>query len=60
MIEIPRVKSCGLSFSDTFDALVSCERTHEEEILHSQETFILDLVLVVDPMKESWDIESSM
>jgi hypothetical protein len=60
MIEVLKVKSCGLSFSDTFDALVSCERTLVEEILHSQETFILDLVLVVDPMKESWGIESSM
>jgi hypothetical protein len=45
---------------DTFDILVSCERTLGEEIIIAQETFFLDLVLIVDPFKESWDIESSM
>jgi hypothetical protein len=60
MIEVLGIKSCGLSFSDTFGALVSCERTLGGEILLAQETLFLDLVLIVDPIKESWDIESSM
>jgi hypothetical protein len=65
MIEVLRVKImwvvvCGMSFSDTFDALVSCERTLEEDILLAQETLFLDLVLIMDPIKETWDIESSM
>jgi hypothetical protein len=46
--------------SDTFDVLVTCEGTLGEEILLTQETFFLDLVLIVDPIKESWGIESSM
>jgi hypothetical protein len=49
-----------MSFSDTYDALVSCERTLVEEILLAQETLFLDLVLIVDPIKVSWDIESSI
>jgi hypothetical protein len=49
-----------LTFSDTFDTLVPCERTLGEEILLAQETLFLDLVLIVDPIKESWDIESSI
>jgi hypothetical protein len=60
MIEVLRIKSCGLSFSDAFDILVSCERTLVEDILLAQETLFLDLVLIVDPTKESWDIESSI
>jgi hypothetical protein len=44
----------------TFDVLVSCERTLEEEILLAQETFFLDLILIVGSIKESWEIESSM
>jgi hypothetical protein len=60
MIEALRIKSCGLSFSDTFDALVSCERSLGETILLAQETFFLDQVLIVDPIKESWNIESSI
>jgi hypothetical protein len=56
MIEVLRTKSCGLSFSDTFDALVSCERTLVEEILLAEETLFLDLVLIIDPIKELWDI----
>jgi hypothetical protein len=60
MIEVLRIKSCGLAFSDTFDALVSCERTLGEAILLAQETLFLDLVLIVDPIKESWDIEFSI
>jgi hypothetical protein len=36
-----------LSFSDTFDVLVSCERTLGEEILLAQETLFLDLVMIV-------------
>jgi hypothetical protein len=49
-----------LSFFDTFDALLSFERTLGEEILLAQETFFLDIVLIVDPIKDSWDIESSI
>jgi hypothetical protein len=60
MIEVLRVKSCGLSFSDTFDALVSCERTLGEDILLAQETIFLNLLLILDQIKETWDIESSM
>jgi hypothetical protein len=60
MIEVLRVKSCGLTFSDSFDALVSYERTLGEEILLAQEALFLDLVLIVDPIKESWEIESSI
>jgi hypothetical protein len=58
MIEVLRIKPCGFSFSDNFDSLVSCERTLGEEILLAQETLFLDLALIVDPIKESWDIES--
>jgi hypothetical protein len=58
MIEVLRIK-IGLSFSDIFDALVSCGRTLVEDILLAQETLFLDLVLIVDPIKVSWDIESS-
>jgi hypothetical protein len=53
MIEVLRVKSCGLSFSDTFNVLVSCERILEEEILLAQETFSFDIVLFVDSINES-------
>jgi hypothetical protein len=60
MIEVLRIKSCGLSFSDTFDVLVLCERTLREEILLAQEKTFMDLVLIVDPIKESCDIESSI
>jgi hypothetical protein len=60
MIEVLGIKIMWLSFSDTFDALVSCERALGEEILLAQETLFLDLVLIVDPNKESWDIETSM
>jgi hypothetical protein len=49
-----------LAFSDTYDVLVSCDWTLGEEILLVQETLFLDLVLIVDPIKESWDIESSI
>jgi hypothetical protein len=49
-----------LSSSDTFDVLVSCERTLGEEILLVDETLFLDPVLIVDPIKEPWDIESSI
>jgi hypothetical protein len=60
MIEVLRIKSCDLTFSDTFDALVSCERTLGEEIALAQETLFLDLVLIVDLIKVSCDIESSI
>jgi hypothetical protein len=60
MIEVLMVKSYGLSSADTFDVLVSCERTLWEEILPAQEAFFLDLVLIVDPIQESWYIESSI
>jgi hypothetical protein len=32
----------------------------EEDILLAQETLFLDLVLILDQIKESWDIESSI
>jgi hypothetical protein len=57
MIEALRIKIMWLTFSDTLDALVSCERTLGEQILLAQETLFLDLVLIVDPIKESLDIE---
>jgi hypothetical protein len=60
MIEVLRIKIMWLSYSDSFDALVFCERTLGEEILLAQETLFLDVVLIVDPIKESWDIDSSM
>jgi hypothetical protein len=61
MIEILRliVMLAGF-FSDTFDVVVSCESTLGEDVLLAQQTFFLYLVLIVDPTKESWVIESSM
>ena len=56
MIEILRIV---LNPSDTFDFLVSCERTFGEDILLAHEIFFWDLGLIVDPVKESCDIESS-
>jgi hypothetical protein len=59
MIGVLRIKIMSISFSDTFDALVSCKRTFGEEILLAHETLFVDLALIVDPIKDSWEIESS-
>jgi hypothetical protein len=60
MIEVLRVKIMWLVFIDTFDVLVSSERTIGEDILLAQERLFLDLVLIHDPSKESWDTEYSI
>jgi hypothetical protein len=51
MIEIIGVKSCELAFYDTLDILLPCEITLGEDIFLAKETFFLDLVLIVDPIK---------
>jgi hypothetical protein len=45
MIETISIKIMWVVFLDTFDYLVSCERTLREEILLAQETLFLDLVV---------------
>jgi hypothetical protein len=58
MIEVLRVKIMWVVFCDTLDALVSCERTLGEDIILTQEIIFLDQVMIVNPIKDSWIIES--
>jgi hypothetical protein len=45
--------SYALDHPDVLDASVSSERSLGEDILLSHDVFFLDMVLFVDPMKES-------
>jgi hypothetical protein len=60
IIEILRIKSYKYAFYHTLDVLVSCERKLEQDISLRHEIVLKDLVLNVDPNKESLDIESSI
>jgi hypothetical protein len=51
---------CALDLLDPADDLVSCEKKLGEEILLTHElSLLLELLVIDEPTKESYDIESS-
>jgi hypothetical protein len=59
MIEIHRIEVMCIGFADLLDISVFIVRILDEDIFLTQEIYFLEMVQIVDPMKESCAIESS-